>query len=76
MVDMTERLGKETKKLKTAEKRRKFDLEGYGADLQSMKKKIDFYQKYIFKLKNIVEENDEELLDEMHGLNGDYDQEQ
>ena len=47
MADMTERLEKETKKLQTADRRRKLDLEGYQADLQGMKKKVVFYQKYI-----------------------------
>lgn len=47
MADMTERLEKETKKLQTADRRRKLDLEGYQADLQGMKKKVLFYQKYI-----------------------------
>ena len=40
---MTERLEKDSKKLSVAEKRRKLDLEGYGADLSAMKKKIKFY---------------------------------
>lgn len=43
MSDMQQRLEKETKKMQVAEQRRKFDLEGYGADLQAMKKKITFY---------------------------------
>jgi hypothetical protein len=62
MADMKERLDKESKKMQVAEQRRKFDLEGYGADLQNMKKKIIFYQKYITKLKNLVEEDQAELL--------------
>lgn len=33
MADMSERLEKETKKLQTADRRRKLDLEGYQADL-------------------------------------------
>jgi hypothetical protein len=57
MEDMQERLKKETKKMEVAERRRKFDLDGYGADLQAMKKKIEFYQKYIMKLKKVVEED-------------------
>jgi len=57
MEEMTERLDKETKKLNTAEKRRKLELEGYHADLSNMKKKISFYEKYISKLKKLVEED-------------------
>jgi|DEB19_MinimDraft_2_1074335.scaffolds.fasta_scaffold306899_1 hypothetical protein len=37
--------------------RRKLELEGYGADLENMKRKIEFYQKYITKLKSLVEED-------------------
>jgi hypothetical protein len=43
MSEMTERLEKESKKMQVAEKRRKLDLEGYSADLNSMRKKIVFY---------------------------------
>ena len=53
---MSERLEKESKKLQTADRRRKLDLEGYQADLQAMKKKVVFYAKYIQKLKKLVDE--------------------
>ena len=43
MQDMQEKLGKETKKMEVAEKRRKLELEGYTADLGAMKKKIQFF---------------------------------
>ena len=43
MGDMQDRLAKETKKMEVAERRRKMELEGYGADLQAMKRKIGFY---------------------------------
>ena len=43
MRDMQEKLGKETKKMEVAEKRRKLELEGYTADLGAMKKKIQFF---------------------------------
>jgi hypothetical protein len=43
--------------MEIAERRRKLELEGYGADLQAMKKKIGFYQKYILKLKKLIEED-------------------
>ena len=39
------------------ERRRKLELEGYGADLQNMRRKIEFYHKYISKLKTLVEED-------------------
>lgn len=57
MNDMQERLSKETKKMQTAERRRKLELEGYASDLQSMKKKVLFYSKYIMKLKKLIEED-------------------
>lgn len=62
MNDMTEKLEKETKKMENAERRRKLELEGYSSDLQSMKKKIMFYQKYIAKLKKLVDEDQAELM--------------
>ena len=57
MADMQERLTKETKKMEVNERRRKHELEGYGSDLQNMKKKIQFYHKYITKLRKLVEED-------------------
>ena len=53
---MKERLEKETKKADMIGTRRKLELEGYGSDLQNMKRKIDFYQRYISKLKSLVDE--------------------
>ena len=68
MDDMQDKLGKETKKMEVAERRRKLELEGYSADLSSMKKKISFFQKYIAKMKKAVEDerglgDNQELLD-------------
>ena len=40
---MTERLKADTTKVENTERRRKLELEGYSADLQNMKKKIEFY---------------------------------
>ena len=57
MDDMQEKLAKETKKMEIAERRRKLELEGYGADLSAMKKKILFYQKFIAKIKRAVDED-------------------
>lgn len=57
MDDMQEKLAKETKKMEVAERRRKLELEGYGADLSAMKKKILFYQKFIAKIKRAVDED-------------------
>lgn len=56
MSEMQDRLQKETKKMEVNERRRKLELEGYGADLQAMKKKIAFYHKYISKLRRLVDE--------------------
>ena len=56
-ADMQERLGQETQKVDRNDQRRKLELEGYAADLQNMKRKIEFYQKYITKLKALVEED-------------------
>ena len=57
MQDMQEKLAKETKKMEIAEKRRKLELEGYGADLSAMKKKIQFFQKFIGKIKRAVDDD-------------------
>ena len=67
MADMSERLVKESKKMGGQEERRKLELEGYASDLQQMKKKIGFYQKYISKLRKLVEndEIDEDGMDEL-----------
>ena len=40
---MNERLEKETKKMKIAERRRKLELEGYTSDLMAMKKQLRSY---------------------------------
>jgi hypothetical protein len=32
-------------------------MEGVSSDLQNMKRKVEFYQKYISKLKQLVEED-------------------
>ena len=55
--EMNERLKADTTKVDNTERRRKLELEGYSADLQNMKRKIEFYQKYITKLKTLVEED-------------------
>lgn len=60
---MQDRLHKETNKMEIAERRRKLDLDGYSADLQQMRKKIDFYTKYILKLKKLVNEDQVEDMD-------------
>mmetsp|Transcript_26320 Transcript_26320/g.35136 ORF Transcript_26320/g.35136 Transcript_26320/m.35136 type:complete len:105 (+) Transcript_26320:1273-1587(+) len=54
---MKERLETETTKVDRNEERRRLELEGFTADLQNMKRKIEFYQKYISKLKALVEED-------------------
>lgn len=56
-AEMKERLTSETTKVDRNEQRRRLELEGYAADLQNMKRKIEFYQKYIIKLKALVEED-------------------
>jgi len=40
---MRERIAQDTSKIDRAEQRRKLELEGYAADLQNMKRKIEFY---------------------------------
>ena len=50
-------LEKESSKTSNQERRRKCELEGNGADLQNMEKKVEFYQKYIYKLRSLVAED-------------------
>ena len=82
--EMKERLETETKKVQRNEERRKLELEGCSADLQNMKRKIEFYQKYITKLKALVEEDrgvadlftnirqeEVDLMDDLHGVADD-----
>lgn len=57
MKDMKERLEVETTKVERVEERRRLELEGFEADLQNMQRRIEFYQKYIHKLKALVEED-------------------
>ena len=59
-------LEKETTKTGTMERRRKCELEGYGADLQNMEKKVEFYQKYINKLRSLVAEDKQ--VDDVYAL--------
>jgi hypothetical protein len=54
---MKERLEQLTTKADKMECRRKLELEGYGSDLENMKRKLEFYQKYISKLKSLVEQD-------------------
>jgi len=80
---MKERLETETTKVERNEERRRLVLEGYCADLQNMKRKIEFYQKYITKLKALVEEDRgvadlftklrraESETEDLHGVNDD-----
>ena len=39
--------------------RRNCEVEGYSADLLNLEKKINFYNKYTLKLKELVEEDEE-----------------
>ena len=48
---MRESIELEVKKTETQDQRRKCEIEGISSDLQNMKRKVDFYQKYIGKLK-------------------------
>ena len=82
---MKERLETETKKADTLDTRRKLELEGYSSDLQNMQRKINFYQKYITKLKALVEEdrgvadlfgqirNNESEMDDLEEIKEDVD---
>lgn len=42
-AEMRERIQQDTSKVDRAEQRRRLELEGYAADLQNMKRKIEFY---------------------------------
>jgi hypothetical protein len=64
MAAMQDKLAKETKKMEVAERRRKLELDGYAADLSAMTKKIQFFQKFVAKMKKAVDqERGMELID-------------
>jgi hypothetical protein len=39
------------------DRRRKLELEGIDSDLANMRKKVEFYEKYIGKLKDLVSQD-------------------
>lgn len=51
---MKAEIEKEQKKVDVEERRRNCEIEGVQADLQNMSRKVDFYKKYIGKLKQLV----------------------
>lgn len=51
-----------SKRLATAERNRKLDLEGSCSDLSNLKKRMVFYQNYIGKLKTLVDKEEENIL--------------
>ena len=53
-----------TGRLDMSEKKRKLDLEGFGADLSNLKKRMIFYQNYIGKLKNLVDKEEDNIISE------------
>ena len=57
MADLKTHKEKVESKTSMQEHRRKCELEGYGSDLQNMTRKVEFYQKYITKLKQLVNED-------------------
>ena len=83
-AEMKERLEQETTKVDRNDERRRLELEGFAADLQNMKRKIEFYQKYISKLKALVEEDrgvadlftnlrrEDTDMDDLHDVANDY----
>ena len=48
---------KEQRKVDVEERRRNCEIEGVQADLQNMNRKVDFYKKYIGKLKQLVSDD-------------------
>ena len=54
---MSNQIETETKKSQAHERRRKCEIEGVSSDLSNMKRKVDFYKKYIMKLKQLVVED-------------------
>lgn len=54
---MKEQIEREGKKTEAHDRRRKCEIEGIASDLSNMKRKVEFYQKYISKLKQLVHED-------------------
>lgn len=55
--DLKATIERESAKTSGFDRRRKCELEGYSADLENMRRKVDFYQKYIGKLRMLVQED-------------------
>jgi len=56
--DMKATIARESRKTDGLERRRKLEMEGVTSDLQNMRRKVEFYQKYIGKLKDLVKEDE------------------
>jgi hypothetical protein len=56
--DMRATIARESRKTDGLERRRKLEMEGVTSDLQNMRRKVEFYQKYIGKLKDLVKEDE------------------
>jgi hypothetical protein len=42
--------------------RRKLEVEGFGRDIESVKRKIKLYDEYMSRLKKLVQENPSEVI--------------
>lgn len=56
-LDLSDKNEYFTGRVDMSEKKRKLDLEGFGADLSNLKKRMIFYQNYIGKLKKLVDKS-------------------
>lgn len=57
VVEMKDQIQRETAKTEAHDRRRRCEIEGISSDLSNMKRKVEFYQKYIAKLKQLVHED-------------------
>ena len=49
-------------RVKDLERRRTLELEGYGRDVDMVKRKIRLYDEYILRLKKLVEDNPQQIM--------------
>lgn len=67
VAEMRDQIAREETKTSVLVRRRACEQSGVASDLQNMKRKVEFYQKYINKLKQLViEEASQQSMDDVY----------
>ncbi len=56
-----------TKKYSDLERRRNLEIEGFGRDVDGVKRKIKLFDLYMARLKKLVQENPQEIMGKNNG---------